>query len=487
MLKWFPSVIVLVILLVTASALFLGMAHAQEAEQWTRAIPISGALPGSWYPSIAADDQGTVHAVWGVTQDDNTLYYSKYDGLAWSRPVDILIGGPQSNLVIDGRNQLHLMYPSDPNLVVTDANAQDAGSSQGWNTALQLNRTKAATAGDLEVDELGVLHAVWVEKQDGCDNCFQAVYGQSADSGRTWERYRVLSQAAVLPRPMQLVRGPSGALFALWSFSAGAGIPEGAAISVSTTNGDTWLDEPILIQDEKESIRQPALAVDANGALVLIHNLGVKDETFYQTSTDQGVTWSERKPIPGLFAAKTATGNDYFAVATDSAKAVHLIAIGRAAKNQDLSAVYHLKWDGQAWSSSSVVYAGDQFIELPTLAIANGNRLHVAFSTRDRYRISGDPDSSYQVWYTSLVTDAPAATRVALAPLTATPTATATVGATASPTRRATATPALDESGEPTAPNDAADPQLPILIGVVPVVILLGVVILANFVLRRRR
>jgi hypothetical protein len=388
---------------------------------------------------------------------------------------------------MDGRNLLHLMYPTGTSVVVTDANPQDAGSSLGWNEPLQLNRTKVGTMGDLEVDELGVLHAVWVEKQDGCENCYQAVYGQSADSGRTWETYRVLSQAAVLPRPVQLVRAPSGALFAAWSFSVGAGIPEGVALSVSTNNGETWLDEPILIQDEKEAIRQPALAMDASGALILIHNLGVKDETFFQTSTDQGVTWSERIPIPGLFAARTATGNDYFALARDSANALHLIAVGRTAKDQDLSAVHHLKWDGQTWSTPATVYAGDQFIELPALAIANGNRLHLLFSTRDRYRISGDPDSSYQVWYTTLVTGAPAATRVALPTLTPSPTATATVTATASPTRRPSSTPAIDPSSVPNAPGGTVNPQLPILVGVVPVVAILGLVLLVNFVLRRRR
>jgi hypothetical protein len=465
----------------------LGVAYAQEGEEWTRAVPISGALPGSWYPSIAVDDRGVVHAVWGVTQGDSTLYYSNYDGLAWARPVDILIGGPRNVLVIDGRNLLHMLYPTGANVVVTDAVAQQAGSSQGWNPDLQLNRTKFAVAGDLKVDEKGVLHAVWIEAQENCDKCFQAVYGQSDDSGRTWTVYRVLSQGAVLPRSIQLTLAPSGELYALWTISPGGDIPEGVAVSVSTNNGETWLEEPILIQDEKESIRQPALVVDSTGALVLIHNLGVKDETFFQTSSDRGESWSERAPIPGLFAAKTATGNDNFAVARDSANTIHLIAVGRISKNQDLSEVYHVKWDGEGWSAPATVYAGDHFIELPSLVIANGNQLHLLFSIRDRYQISGAPDSSYQVLYTTLVTDAPPATRVSLATLTPSPTVTPTEAATPTATRRPTITPSPSViEGDPTAPNES-NPQLPIIAGVVPVLAILGLVLLVNFALRRRQ
>ncbi len=488
MFKGFRPVIVLTSLLILFGAVSFGLARAQDAEQWARAVPISGALSGSWYPSLAAEDSGTVHAIWGVTQRDNTLYYRKYDGLAWSRPIDILIGGPRSVLMLDGRNLLHLLYSNGPNVVVTDADAARADSSAGWNAALQLNRAQGALSGDLRVDEQGILHAVWLEKRERCEGCYLAVYGQSTDSGQTWSLYRVLSDAGVLARPIQLVRAPNGIMFAQWGTEAIEGKPEGLALSVSANNGETWLDDPIVLRDEKEAIRQPALSFDANGALVLIHNLGVKDETFFQTSSDQGVTWSERQPIPGLFAAKTATGNDYFAVAHDSANALHLIAIGRKAKDQDLEAVYHLKWDGQSWSAPAIVYEGDQFLELPALAIANGNRLHVLFSARDRYRIGGPPDSSYQVWYTNLLTDAAQATRVPLPTLTLTPTATPTLALSPTITRRPTNTPAIDTS-TPTSPVDTSNvnPQFPIIAGVVPVVAILVIIALINFVLRRRR
>lgn len=493
MFKRIPAVIALISFLAVASVTSLGLvnapqlAHAQDPEQWSRALPISGALSGSWYPSLAVQDDGTVHAIWGVTQDDSTLYYSKYDGLGWSRPVDILIGGPRSQLVLDGRNLLHVMYNDAARVVVADSLADLANTPQGWNSALQLNRTKAGTMGELRVDESGTLHAVWFEKQEGPEGIYQAVYGQSMDSGRSWELVRDLSQTNVAPRAMQLARASAGTMYALWSTSE-EGRPDALALSVSTDNGDSWSEEPTLITDEREGIRQPALAVDANDNLVLIYNLGVKDETFFQTSTDRGATWSERAPIPGLFAQKTATGNDYFAIARDSANALHLIAVGRESKTQELASVYHLKWDGQTWTGPALVYQADRFIELPAIAIANGNQLHVMFSTRDRYRISGDPDTSYQVWYTSLLTDAAVATSVPLPSLTPTSTSTPTTAPSSTPTRRPTITPEFD-GGAISTTNDSGNvnPQLPIIMGVGAVVGILVVVFGINFIARRRR
>lgn len=486
MFRRFPSVFILASVLLVASGLWFTVSHAQTAEQWTRAIPISSALSGSWYPSIVAEDNGTVHAIWGVTQTDNTLYYSKYDGLAWSRPVDILIGGPKSSLVLDGRQLMHVMYPDGSNVVVADANQAQAGTSLGWNSALPLNHGKNAVMGDIQTDDQGVLHAVWIESKDNCDSCYQAMYGQSTDSGHTWSLNRVIYDSQVLPLGIQLVRAPSGTLYALWSYTPGGDKPAGAGLSISTNNGESWLDQPILIQDDKEAIRQPLLDLDAKGNLLLLQNFGVKDETFYQTSSDQGTTWSDRTPVPGLFAAKTATGNDYFASVHDSANVTHIIAIGRSAKNQDLSAVYHLKWDGVSWSAPATVYAGDQFIELPSLAISNGNYLHLVFSTRDRYRIAGPPDSSYQVWYTSLVLDAPQATRIPLPTLTPTSTRTPTLVPTGSPTRRPTSTP-LPANAAANAAADDANTQFPVIFAVVPVLGLLVLVVAANLILRRRR
>src|SRR5581483_11969148 len=66
---------------------------ADSRLRWKRVELVSGLLRGSWFPQIAVDPLGNVNAVWSVTGEGQTfrelLYFSRWDGLAWSRPVDI--------------------------------------------------------------------------------------------------------------------------------------------------------------------------------------------------------------------------------------------------------------------------------------------------------------------------------------------------------------------------------------------------------------
>lgn len=463
--------------------------HAQSGQgnEWTRPLPISGALPGSWFPSVAAQDDGTVNVIWTVTQDNQpTIYFSRYDRVAWSRPVDILIGGLHADLRLDGRNLLHLVYFSGSNIYATDAAIDQAGAAQGWNQPLKLNR-QAGQTGEFLVAPDSTLHAVWTEADDLQKDNQLAVYGRSDDGGQSWAHYRVIGEGILPTTRVRLNRAPSGTLYALWSIDAEERKQEGIALTWSKNNGETWMETPRTLAFADAPIRQPVLAIDSKGTLILIYNFGVKDEIFYQVSTDEGATWSEQKPIPGLFAASPPTLNDYFAIANDSANRVHLIASGRASKDQTEPGIYHVSWDDAKWSAARELYRGNTFVEYPDISVSNGNRLHVVFSTRARGRASSEPDASYQVWYTTSETDAPAATRMPLPTFTPVPAPTSTRTLVPDPTRRPTSTPA--PPSEPINPDAAptTNTQLPVLVGVIPVLVILGVVLALNTILRRRR
>ena len=483
------SALALAILGMLALALFAQSKALAQSEQppnkWSRPIPISRGLPGSWYPSIAVTDNGLVTAIWTATQDNqNTIYLSQNNGIAWSRPIDILIGGLHADLRLDGRNMLHLMYGDLGNVYVSDARVENASTAKDWNQPLKVSR-QAAVPGDVTIAPDGTLHAVWLEKSD--KDTAQAVYGQSQDGGESWSRYRAVGEDALDKSRVRITRNLTGTLYSIWSARARDNRAEGVALNVSENNGETWLDNPRTLAFDDEPIRQPALAVDKNNALVLVYNFGVKDESFFQVSTDDGKTWTDQKPIPGLFAANPATGNDYFALATDSSGLVHLIAVGRNSKDQKAPGIYHTTWDGTTWSEPEEIYRQNTFIEFPDIAIANGNQLHVVFSTRDLYRVSGAPDSSYQVWYANLQTNAPAATLQPLQTFTPKPSATTTPQATAEPTRRPSATPFPTGPEDSTSSSDSPNPYLPILTAVLPVVLIVAVVLLTSRAFRRRR
>lgn len=456
---------------------------------WARAIPVSGALGGSRYPTLVADDTGKVLLFWGVEAEGQatTIFVSRFDGTAWLRPVDVLLGGPRAYAALDGRNRVHLSYLSGESAVLTEAPAEEALSASSWDSVTSLQGTNKSSPGSFAIDSTGSLYAAWMQQVKNCDNCFSVAYEKFASDSSEDSTYRVLSDLTLSPQQrVQLQRGATGTLYAMWDIGARENLKTGIALTVSQNNGAEWLDEPRMFASPDEDIRQPLLWIDNANQLVLVYYYGDKDETYYSVSPDDGTTWSEPQPIPRLFANKAAAATDYFAMATDSAGITHLIASGRASKTQPIPGLYHVAWDGKAWTDFQEIYRGNNLPEFPAITTSNGNRLHVSFATRDPNPVGSTSAATYQVWYTFAQTDAPAATSVPLPTYTPAPTATPTPNATPPPTTRPTSTPFPDVA-EDTEGTGTANPFTPILVGVVPGVAILLVVMFWATVMRRRR
>lgn len=457
--------------------------------QWSRPIPVSGPLGGSWYPTIAADDGGHVYLFWGVSlpEQANTIYVSTYDGLAWSRPVDVLLGGPRGRVALDGRGQLRLLVATDVWLTLVQASASAANSTLAWGGDEPLNRGNSLGWGDMVVDAQGVAHALWFEKSDACEGCALVAYAQKGGPTQTSSTYRAVSDSELDARGLSLVRAPGGTLYGMWTAAGQENARAGVRVSVSANNGDTWLDQPRDLTYTDADILQPLLELDREGNLILIFNLSNKDETYYAISRDEGITWSDRAPVPGLFAGKPSTSLDYFASAHDTSDTIHLLAAGRRAKDQNLSALYHVSWDGKAWSTPDLVYEGSALPLFPAVTLSRGNQLDVSFATRSTDNLDDAPSGSYEVWYTTAQTGAEPATRVPLPTFTPQPTSTPAPTTTSQPTRRPSPTRvALSDAGQPPAAPQP-DSQQPLLFGLVPVVAILAVVVILNSLIRRRR
>jgi hypothetical protein len=336
------------------------------------------------------------------------------------------------------------------------------------------------------VDPTGVVHVLWYDSSEGCAGCFRVAYDQFKSIKPTGT-YRAISDDQENPGPAQLLRTPDGTLIASWTTPARDLLGAGVEITLSENDGETWLDEPLHVAVAEGDMQQPFLFQDLLGNLILVFNLENKDEVFYQVSQDLGETWSAYAPVPGLLAGRPVSGNDRFAATADSTGVMHLLAVGRRAKDQIIVGLYHVSWNGENWTAPTTVYQEDQFIELPALAIGNGNRLYATFSTRSRIDVAAGPDPSSQVWFSTALTQAPAQTRVPLPTATASPTPEPTATEIVEPTRRPTATrePFLEQPESPTAQQ--ADPQFPLIAAIVPVAALLALVLVVNMILRRRR
>jgi hypothetical protein len=493
MISWLPlrrgrAAFIMVVLACALSFLAprASVSAQNAALTWSRPIPISGALLGSRFPSLVADDQGDVFLFWNLaeTARSNTIYVSKYENGIWLRPVDVLIGGPRPLARLDGRQILHVMLNDGETLKLAEADAATATSVHGWSTRMAISRQGGGVLGDYQIDDAGNMRVVWLQGGPTCEGCYSVAF-QKFDSETSPDlTYRVLSDVETVPqRLVQLVTAPSGTLYVMWDQEGTGRTHAGVELSLSTDDGATWRDTPRSVNFQEADVRQPLLFVDSANQLVLVFNYGNRDEVYYSVSQDEGETWRDPLPIPQLFSNLLAANTDYFAAATDSAGVTHLIAGGRASKTQPAPGLYHTQWDGKQWRNLVEIYRGDTLVENPSIALGNGNRLHVSFATRTR--ASSTPETS-QVWYTTAQTEAPAATRVPLPTFTPVPTDTPTAVPTETPPRFPSPTPIPDDAAPPDAETPQFDSQFPILVGVVPVVAILLVVLIAVSLTRRR-
>src|SRR5436309_667826 len=91
-----------------------------DTGEWSAPIKLSVG-PDGWFPTVAADDKGKVFVVWqgsvpaSAQRDISALYYTAFDGKAWSPPNDIHLVSPsgiaiRSSLLFDLRGRLDLIY-----------------------------------------------------------------------------------------------------------------------------------------------------------------------------------------------------------------------------------------------------------------------------------------------------------------------------------------------------------------------------------------
>jgi hypothetical protein len=447
-----------------------------QTNKWSRPFSISGIIQGAWYPSVTSEGGDSLHVIWTSSAEgqQDVLFYSHWDGLAWSRPIDVQFGGPRTALAADRFGQLHLLFSSGGNLTQITAPFSKAMTAQGWSAAFRFNAVGTAGVGDLAVDHQGVLHVVWTEANGDCPNCYSVYHRSSSDGGENWSKVATLSSNAVDRRHVQLSVAPDDTLYVSWDTLSTRKKNQSSGSTVSRNHGQTWAAANEF-QSPKGAPVQSAIGADGKGNALLLYRLQNKEEIDYQVTTNQGVSWSDPQQVPVILASLKSSAFDKYALATDSAGILHLVVAGRVEGDPVIPHLYHLEWDGKSWSKPDIIYDGGDVPEYPSLVITNGNRLNVTWFTRSAGIDAGTPDDADEVWYSTLTTSAPETTPEP----TLTPIAKATqtpVPPTVTPT--ATRTPFV--SSAPETDSGTANPigaQMVVFAGIIPVVVVIGLVL----------
>jgi len=487
-------------LLVCVTALFLmpSASLAQDptpnpngsALEWQPIQLVSSLLRGSWFPQMAVDPRGDVNIVFSVTGEGQgfreLLFLSRYDGVAWSRPIDIKDGGQyivRSGLAADKQGLLHLVFDDQATAAYSNARLDEAASAQGWSKPFVFGNPKEGYLFDIKTDNDDTLHVIYGDSVPSCPTCAQLFYRRSFDGGYAWTAPVQLTTQIASRQHMQLLVDDNNNLYAVWDNVTGSGKSRSGGFASSTDGGENW-SAPIEFFSSEGTPSQLAIGTDNKGTLVVVYRITETDEIDYLTSTDGGRTWSRPERMPDVFAAKEVTGFDKYAMATDGAGNLYLALTGRTTSQQQFTGLYLLQWTGSGWTKpQAILESNTLFPEYPSLVVSQGNHLHLAFHVRGAKNIFDLPNETYKVLYTSALTSAP---EIALVPLpTATQTLTPTptqvpVTRTPTPTR----TPFVSSAAE--APSSGTGlPQLPIFLAIAPVAILILGLLVWRFTSRR--
>jgi len=458
---------------------------------WSQPVLLSSQFQSSWFPDVAVDQSGRVHIAWATntTGFDTVVYTESNNGRDWSTSNDIMALPNASGtevtrpaLLADSNGFLQMTFRGTA-VFYSHAPTDLASSARAWSTPLQINRKQVGYFSRLAIDSRGVLHLVYTENtpSGSCPICYHVYYLNSKDNGQTWSQPVDLSLTSGAAKPQILIDDQDN-IHVVWESGNGGSYgqlsdPTKVMYTASYDKGQTWTSPieftqpvdkgtgtPIPTESttpvsatalasgtptatpkpENQMARNIAIGLDGNHNLLVVWWSIPSDIVYFQTSSDQGRTWSIPKPIPGVLGAwKIYTSRlDDYSMATDSAGQIHLVMVGRYPENEvvpsvppDSLSVFHLIWDGSSWSQPEAIstLVGD-VPEWPRIAVGIGNQLHVVWFVRDQAHIWDSTNGQYEVWYSHGSSSAPAILPVALPQVTDMPAPTSIATPDSSPT-----------------------------------------------------
>jgi len=439
------KVVALLMLVAVSLVVPNSRALADREVQWDTPLNLSAKSDHlGWFPEVHADHYGRVHVTWQGEvpggEGENALYYMVWDGNSWSDTNDLVIAPPtawtiRSALTSDQRGNLHMIYRRRATIYYEQAPIERAWSASEWVGRKQFSDANVGYICDIAIDSQDILHAIWSEVR-GCKGiCGDILYRRSLDHGHTWSYPQIVSEGLAYDAGAQLECVGEGGVYIAWDTLSEAGERQGVTLRVSTDAGETW-QPPVSFGSADEIIYQGAVGVDGNGQIIVVWHPVVGTGIHYQVSSDDGTTWSEPAEIPGIIARPENTPPyDRYDMVTDSSGTVHLMAVGCPAPDTEPTSLYHCRWDGTKWLKPVLVYNGPSFPEFPSVTLANGNRLHAVWFTRDK--LWGQ--SKWEIWHSAAGIDTPAKTPAPLP--SCTPTKAPTMAPTTAPTITATPLP----------------------------------------------
>ena len=473
------------------SIIWIVPAQAQGSG-WSKPYRLSSEEGKASEGYLVADQYGYVHCFWTETLFDSqqtVIKYARFDGTTWTKPNDIYItnlGVRNVSPVVDQQGILHVVWSEGLVGITyyTHAPADKALSVQNWAKPFQIQ--VPARPVYLRVDSSGVFHILYINQVEEAG----IYYIRSDDGGMTWSEPAWLDPdipPGYIPDSLNFELDENDGLHAVWFYGSleQSGSPDWVRYIHSLDGGKTW-SAPFLIDERKEEIdhnltaASPKMIVQGRTVHVL-WAAGSLPYRYHRISTDAGLTWNAPVQIFGELHGQAFDG-----LSVDGAGRVHFFGQIRYPVG-----IYHAYWDQTRWSRPSLVYLiaeegeddfGDRVHAHHTLPVIRaGNQLVLTFT-------DGPADPNRRLFAMQLtLDDIPALDTLPTPISTATPppVSSPTPGQPAPmPSQIATAHSFEPISVQPV--EDIPAPDLAIRVALVPILLVLGITMIVQFLKQRK-
>lgn len=371
---------------------------------WQQASNISQTPENSEYPAIVADKFGYVHVFWsedvggepfdvdGRQHTGNSIVYSRWDGTAWTAPMDIIYL-PADRLVgtvaatVDAKNHLHIVWSGQSNLYYSSAPSWTAGSAHAWSppSVVSSESARSRWESDIAVDALGNVHVTYATRGGSAGVYYRA----SRDDGLTWEiPVRISSPFDPLERNfsnIQVVLDKQNRLHVTWQTNQQDGFGQAVYYARSVDGGAIWSDcSQLGYRDPGDfEASYPYIVAMPSSEIHLIYLDGPHQGRSHRISYDGGQSWSAPKRIlTGMEGV-----NGYVFPLTDGVGQMYLIVNMRTV-NQ-VHGIFYTKWLDGHWSPVTPIELDDQNggAHFTAGAVRLGKELHIVWSQLGRGEI----------------------------------------------------------------------------------------------------
>lgn len=483
------------ILLVVAPLLWELLAGRPVAAQWggvawSSPVNLSNSPQSSGRPAIVADGYGYVHVFWSeevggesildvpeqLIHDGNTIFYTRWDGVSWTQPIDILFVPGEAiaeyvAVTVDRHNRLHAVWTGYSNTYYSSAPSWQAGSAHSWREPALVASDNARTpwAHDIVTDADDNVHIVYATRGDGVG----VYHTVSPDGGVSWRPPVMLSapfaELETSYSNVKVIVDGAGRLHVVWQTNQAEGYGQAAYYARSIDGGSTWAT-PVQMgyrEPGEYDVSFPYVTSVGESELHLIYIDGPWHiGRHHRISQDGGATWSRSQRI----LTDLEGVNGYTIPLLDGDGGLHLVTTMRTV-TQIGGPFFYTRWLGTSWSPAELPFLGGEQTgpgaHWTAATVRLGDEIHVVWNTNFTRKAG-------EIWHSR-----GKIAWVTPAPTLAVPTAEATVPSptAAFVTPMSTATPERLPLDLPESSPRLASQASPLLVSAVPVLLLLAGVI----------